>query len=67
MECLVYNCKNKDHQGNGIDLTIDNEILQWICIPCWHTLKGERIEKFSQLYRNAVDAYKRSEEWKKLS
>lgn len=61
MECLVENCKNKDHQGNGyflhvVDATFGMLGMEWICIPCWETLKGMNIEKHSQLYRNVMRA-----------
>jgi hypothetical protein len=59
MKCIVENCKNHDHQGNGITfLVVDHkdERLEWICIPCWKTLKGINIEKYSQLYRNVMRA-----------
>ncbi len=72
MECIVRSCTNQDHQGNGIFLnaiegSIKHTELIWICIPCWLTLKGERIEKHSQLYRNVIAESKRSKEWKNLS
>ncbi len=54
MKCLVKNCTNEEHQGNGIilqSLSKDWDYTFWICMPCWlYATKGEAN---SQLERNA--------------
>lgn len=60
MECIVRNCTNEDHKGNGIFLNaisgaIRHVELLWICMPCMDTLVGKHIEVHSQLYRNIIE------------
>lgn len=58
-KCLVKDCQNHAHQGNGIYLyqslgrKTKISILGWICAPCLDmVMKGEG--RFSQVYRNAI-------------
>jgi hypothetical protein len=61
-KCLVHQCQNHAHQGNGLYLYQSTgpktriAILGWICAPCLDmVIKGKG--KFSQVYHNAVEEY----------
>ena len=53
-KCIVKRCTNHSGQGSGkiIRIYADNEKFEaqeFVCMPCWKTVKGEKLNKHAAL------------------